>query len=200
MNTLSMKSLPRLPSEDTSDDNIELTTPTAASHAKFELSKLSSRSDSGRHQEDHSSSTPATDNSFIGDPHFMQYRESLIALSSAAGSGLDPVEKIAAMRAGFQQVELDLYAQLAKARLKDLNIVRRSFLTAGRTVRDAFVEANPANNNTIKSRSDVVQLPFESKLHEKEPDWWAKRCHVVPMGNIIVREDDWGSIIAFTMR
>lgn len=32
-----------------------------------------------------------------------------------------------------------------------------------------------------------------------EPEWWNSGCHAVPGGNVIVREDDWGSIIAFTL-
>ncbi|PPQ69941.1 hypothetical protein CVT24_003691 [Panaeolus cyanescens] len=32
-----------------------------------------------------------------------------------------------------------------------------------------------------------------------EPEWWRPGCHVLPGGNIIVREDDWGSIISHTL-
>lgn len=34
----------------------------------------------------------------------------------------------------------------------------------------------------------------------EEPEWWNSVCHVVPASNMIVREDDWGSLIAFTLR
>lgn len=34
----------------------------------------------------------------------------------------------------------------------------------------------------------------------EEPEWWNSVCHVIPANNVIVREDDWGSLIAFTLR
>ena len=34
----------------------------------------------------------------------------------------------------------------------------------------------------------------------QEPHWWHSRFHAVPGGNVIVQEEDWGSIIAFTLR
>lgn len=33
-----------------------------------------------------------------------------------------------------------------------------------------------------------------------EPEWWQRGYHAVPGANVIVKEDDWGSIIAFTLR
>lgn len=200
-----MKSLPRLPSEDTSDDIDDSsssvpTTPTtprprASSMLRSDsiLSAFASQISHGYrgHKEE---STPTAESSG------MHYRESLIAISSAADSDTDPAEKVSALRMGFQQVEQGLYAQLAKARLEELNIVRRAFLLAGETVRNALIAAHPRSKDTLKSRGEVPELPFESQLQERQPDWWAKRCHVVPKGNIIIREDDWGSIIAFTMR
>ena len=38
------------------------------------------------------------------------------------------------------------------------------------------------------------------ELVAEEPVWWGKDNHVVPGGNIIVRESDWASIIAHTLR
>ena len=38
------------------------------------------------------------------------------------------------------------------------------------------------------------------ELGVEEPEWWGRKCHALPGGNVIVREDDWGSIIAFTLR
>ncbi|KAF8497738.1 hypothetical protein F5888DRAFT_1803202 [Russula emetica] len=33
----------------------------------------------------------------------------------------------------------------------------------------------------------------------QEPHWWHSGFHAVPGGNVIVQEEDWGSIIAFTL-
>jgi 1-phosphatidylinositol-3-phosphate 5-kinase len=33
----------------------------------------------------------------------------------------------------------------------------------------------------------------------QEPHWWHSGFHAVPCGNVIMQEEDWGSIIAFTL-
>jgi hypothetical protein len=38
------------------------------------------------------------------------------------------------------------------------------------------------------------------KFDPQEPEWWSKDCHVMPNSNVIVREKEWSTIIAFTLR
>lgn len=41
---------------------------------------------------------------------------------------------------------------------------------------------------------------YVGELSAVEPEWFGHGCHAVPGGNVIVREDDWGSIISFALR
>lgn len=106
----------------------------------------------------------------------------------------DPNQLLSSLRHTFQRTEQSLYGQLSHTAGTSLNDVRRSFLSA----------AKGAHRRMIAWQKK--HLPAASKSHMKEalsfdePEWWGKGCHAVPGGNIIVREDDWGSIIAHTMR
>lgn len=62
------------------------------------------------------------------------------------------------------------------------------------------IMAESANGQGDDDVNDDVLLNPLERLHAAEPEWWHPACHVVPEGNIIIREDDWGSIIAFTLR
>lgn len=104
----------------------------------------------------------------------------------------DPAELLSSLRQTFLRTEQSLYSQLAKTSVLSLNNVRRAFLSAALGA-DRRLQAWQK-----KHLSAIDKKP--EKLSVKEPEWWGKTCHVVPGGNIIVREDDWGSIIAFTMR
>lgn len=107
----------------------------------------------------------------------------------------DPVKLLSSMRHTFQLVEQSLYSQLSRASDSALNDVRRSFLSAARGA-SRRLGAWQDKHLPHKARSEFRV----EKLSVREPEWWNKSCHVVPGGNIIVREDDWGSIIAFTLR
>ncbi|KAI0710732.1 hypothetical protein C8Q76DRAFT_678336 [Earliella scabrosa] len=106
--------------------------------------------------------------------------------------GADSLHLLAGLRHKFQRTEQELYAELAQCPEKHLNDVRRSFVTAARgaTRRLAAWEK--------KHSPQIVITPADTSV-APEPEWWASGCHAVPGGNIIVREDDWGSIIAFTL-
>ncbi|KAI0738229.1 hypothetical protein C8Q80DRAFT_1292532 [Daedaleopsis nitida] len=104
----------------------------------------------------------------------------------------DSLHLLAGLRHKFQRTEQELYAELAKTPEKSLNDVRRSFVTAARgaTRRLAAWE----KKHSTQTPSTSTEAPVAP-----EPEWWKGGCHAVPGGNIIVREDDWGSIIAFTL-
>ena len=108
----------------------------------------------------------------------------------------DSLQLLAGLRYKFQQQEQKLYSELAHTSEKNLNDARRSFVTAARgaTKRLAAWEKKHASDaqGLPTGQADVLGVP--------EPEWWKSGCHAVPGGNIIVREDDWGSIIAFTLR
>jgi 1-phosphatidylinositol-3-phosphate 5-kinase len=109
--------------------------------------------------------------------------------------GVDPAKLLSTMRHSFQRTEQSLYSQLSRASESSLNDVRRSFLSAAKGA-SRRLGAWQDKHLPSKARSEFRV----EKLSAREPEWWKKSCHVVPGGNIIVREDDWGSIIAFTLR
>jgi hypothetical protein len=98
------------------------------------------------------------------------------------------------MRHTFQRTEQTLYAQLSRTPVSSLNDVRRSFLSAAR---GASRRLGAWQGKHLRSVSGGLGV---EKLSLNEPEWWDKNCHAVPGSNVIVREDDWGSIIAFTLR
>ncbi|TFK90728.1 hypothetical protein K466DRAFT_516707 [Polyporus arcularius HHB13444] len=101
---------------------------------------------------------------------------------------------LAGLRHKFQQTEQELYTELAQTPEKSLNDVRRSFVTAARGATRRLVAWEK------KHGSHQPSTPTSSETHlAPEPEWWQSGCHAVPGGNVIVREDDWGSIIAFTL-
>ncbi len=116
--------------------------------------------------------------------------------STPSADGSDSLQLLAGLRYKFQQSEQELYSELARTSEKNLNDVRRSFLTAARgaTKRLAAWQKKHASGSQGRAgtQPDMREVP--------EPEWWKSGCHAVPGGNIIVREDDWGSIIAFTLR
>lgn len=103
-----------------------------------------------------------------------------------------PAHRLSSMRHTFQHTEQTLYGQLSRTPTSSLNDVRRSFLYAAK---GAHKRLAAWQKKHLKIDSHVPQ-----ELAAEEPEWWGKRCHAVPGGNIVVREDDWGSIISFTLR
>ncbi|KAJ6475055.1 hypothetical protein C8R47DRAFT_1143386 [Mycena vitilis] len=112
--------------------------------------------------------------------------------TTASAPAVDPIDMLTSLRQTFQGTEQALYAQLAQTPVAALNDVRRAFVAAGRGAEKRLAawqkKHMPGRNKRNLQKMEVT-----------EPDWWAKGCHTAPGGNIIVREDDWGSIIAFTI-
>lgn len=100
---------------------------------------------------------------------------------------------LAALRHNFQKIEQSLYTQLAKTPEGSLNDVRRTFLATAKGTQKRLKAWQKKHLGVSKSK--VV-----GELVAQEPEWWGKGYHVVPGGNIIVRENDWGSIIAHTLK
>ncbi|KAJ3539164.1 hypothetical protein NMY22_g4858 [Coprinellus aureogranulatus] len=100
------------------------------------------------------------------------------------------LEKLINLRLCLQRLEQNLYIQLARTPYSQLNDVRRSFLGVAKGTRKRL---SAWRKKHLGSKSSLA-----GDLQAKEPQWWSKGCHAVPGTNIIVREHDWGSIIAFT--
>ena len=97
-----------------------------------------------------------------------------------------------ALRHNFHQIEQSLYTLLAKTSDDSLNEARSTFLSTGRGTQKRL---SAWQRKHLGPKAKLV-----GDLVAEEPVWWGKDCHVVPRGNIIVRENDWGSIIAHTLR
>ncbi|EIN06853.1 hypothetical protein PUNSTDRAFT_136681 [Punctularia strigosozonata HHB-11173 SS5] len=95
------------------------------------------------------------------------------------------------LRRTFQRTEQELYRQLAETPNGALNDVRRAFEAAAR---GAAKRLAVWKGKHIQGQGASTPPPIL-----EEPAWWGKSYHAVPGGSVIVREDDWGSIIAFTL-
>ncbi|TFK21691.1 hypothetical protein FA15DRAFT_672317 [Coprinopsis marcescibilis] len=104
----------------------------------------------------------------------------------------DCAQKIVALRYALQRLEQSLYTQLANSPVKSLNDVRRSFYCAGKGTQKRLAAWEKKHLRGGKA----VEVKVGA---EREPEWWGKGYHAVPGANVIIKEDDWGSIIAFTL-
>ena len=61
----------------------------------------------------------------------------------------------------------------------------------------AAAKAKRDANSTTESESTMGSV---AKFEASDPEWFGNGCHAIPGGNVLVREGEWGSIIAFTLR
>ncbi|CAA7264497.1 unnamed protein product [Cyclocybe aegerita] len=192
--TPGQKSLPRLPSIDDAYDVFDsspqhsgATTPTAST--PFPLPPLPPTAPN----------SPSFDTPKDGVPKD-SYFTTLSNMSTDTQASKAPTippkdnseQLLATLRHNFQRIEQSLYAQLARTPESALNDVRRSFIATGRGTQKRLKAWQAKHLGAAKAKT-------VGDLIAQEPEWWGKGCHVVPTGNIIVREYDWGSIIAHTL-
>lgn len=192
------KALPRLPSVDDAYDDIdEPPTPRAPVMSKSPISGLPGSAGSNHNAADYfGNSTAPSEEESMSDA--ASTRSSITSSASSLppppSKGAEPHELLSSMRHAFQRTEQGLYAQLAGTPAETLNDVRRAFLSAARGA-DRRLQAWQK-----KHLSKVIkQNPSLAKVDVAEPEWFNKSCHAMPHSNVIVREEDWGSIIAFTL-
>ncbi|KAJ7127895.1 hypothetical protein C8R44DRAFT_873667 [Mycena epipterygia] len=106
----------------------------------------------------------------------------------------DSIALLASLRQAFHKTEQGLYAQLAATPAGALNDVRRAFVSGARGAEKRLLAWQKKHLLPGRGKRGGVL-----KMEVPEPEWWGKGCHTAPGCNVIVREDDWGSIIAFTM-
>ncbi|KAH9847776.1 hypothetical protein C2E23DRAFT_847419 [Lenzites betulinus] len=114
--------------------------------------------------------------------------------TSIVDEDVDSLHLLSGLRHKFQRTEQELYSELSQTSEKNLNDVRRSFFTAARGATRRLAAWEKKHSSRLPAGSDLGDAPINP-----EPEWWKSGCHAVPGGNVIVREDDWGSIIAFTL-
>ncbi|KIY49694.1 hypothetical protein FISHEDRAFT_40949 [Fistulina hepatica ATCC 64428] len=167
------KALPRLPSDDDAYDDIDTLIP-------FPTTSVTSIS-----------GLP----SFHGSPsdgYFPRPNANLMAVSPPADRPADPSVLLMNVRHSFQGLEQSLYVQVSHTHITCLNDARRSFQCTAQ----GAVKRLLAWQKKHLSLEDAKSL---SKIDIKAPQWWDKGCHVPPGINFVLHEDDWGSIISYTL-
>lgn len=189
------KSLPRLPSEDEAYEDTESPTP----FDKRTITGLPSvTSPQEQPSREYFPITPAPSSS-SSTPTIKLVHSPLAGLDSSSCSTpsdkkeSDPMRLLSYLRHSFQRTEQTLYSELSHTPQASLNDVRRSFISSARGATKRLL----AWQN--KHLPAMVKAHVIDRLDLPEPEWWSKDCHAIPGGNILVREDDWGSIIAFTL-
>ncbi|KAF8063215.1 hypothetical protein FPV67DRAFT_1505586 [Lyophyllum atratum] len=114
----------------------------------------------------------------------------VIARQPAVQEQDDPLQRLESLRQTFHCAEQSLYAQLARTDKAGLNDVRRSFAATAKGAEKRLCAWQKKHLNGVEG--------LEWKGAE-EPEWWKPGCHALPGSDVIVREDDLGSIIAFTL-
>ncbi|KAG8795028.1 hypothetical protein FRC12_018837 [Ceratobasidium sp. 428] len=94
------------------------------------------------------------------------------------------------LRAQLVAHEHALYDSLARVGPGGLNDVRREFIIQGR---------GAVKRVQAWEQKHVPEAKGLRELKCVEPGWWGKDTHVVPGSDVVVREGDLGSIIAFTL-
>ncbi|KAL1743638.1 hypothetical protein HDZ31DRAFT_83264 [Schizophyllum fasciatum] len=191
------KALPRLPSVDDAYDDIDEPSTPRAMVSRSPISGLPGSVGSNRAgSTDYFGSVPSE----RGSMSEAASSRSSIASSSASVPSPTPLKEtppqdlLLNMRHTFQRTEQSLYAQLARTPADTLNDVRRSFLSSARGA-DRRLQAWQKKHLPKVAKKG----PSLAKVDAAEPEWFRKSCHAAPDSNVIVREEDWGSIIAFTL-
>ncbi|CCM00550.1 uncharacterized protein FIBRA_02584 [Fibroporia radiculosa] len=177
------KALPRLPSDDDAYDDFaeaELTTPRPSTKRLPSSSSISSASISA-------SGTVHADRGCSPD-------SVISTIGTFSSHETRSIDLLAGLRHTFQREEQALYVELSRTPTTSLNNIRCSFYTAARGASRRLSAWEAKHSSQLPPRSSANCLPNIS-----EPEWWRSGCHAVPGSNVIVREDDWGSIIAFTL-
>jgi len=193
------KALPRLPSSDDAYESFEQKMPSSFSAFSSEstatltsqASTVKAHAETGKDDYFDSKKTetiPEEEVSAAPTP-------SASALSAAPPPSVPPkddvVERLAKLRHSLQRQEQNLYIQLSNTSPSVLNDVRRSFLASAKGTTKRLA--------AWKKKHLGSKQALAGKLEAVEPAWWNPGSHAVPGTNIIVREQDWGSIIAFTL-
>lgn len=99
------------------------------------------------------------------------------------------VSSLASLKDLIANAETALYKQLGRSSLDELGGIRRAFITSA--------------SDTYQRLQSGLPPGLEGALPDilpTLPEWWKPRTHCLPNSSVIVRESEWGSIIAFTLR
>ncbi|KAI0314043.1 hypothetical protein OF83DRAFT_1138748, partial [Amylostereum chailletii] len=186
-----VKSLPRLPSTDQDWEDDFPTTPKATPVP------LPSNNASSPSVMDRTISSTSTATAIPLPRSQSMPEEPASASVKSVPEGIDDTDALsllAKMRFAFQKTEQELYSQLGIASDTSLNDMRRLFHSAGTGAKRRLL-AWEVKHIPKEARDDLAQ----DRQALQGPTWWGETFHAVSGSNIIIKEEDWGSIIAFTL-
>jgi 1-phosphatidylinositol-3-phosphate 5-kinase len=99
------------------------------------------------------------------------------------------VSSLASLKDLIASAETALYKRLGQSSLEDLGDVRRAFISSASDTYQRLQSSIPPG--VERTLPDILPTL---------PEWWKPRTHCLPTCSVIVRESEWGSIIAFTLR
>lgn len=184
------KSLPRLPSADEAYESISPAATPKAGLISLEPTASPNLSPHLREESHSTISTIRPSPSVRTDSANSDFEGSIKTVDT-----VDSVSLLDSMRQTFQRTEQALYSQLLQTPVSTLNDVRRSFYSA------AVGASKRLSAWEIKHLPKESRATFANKRQTiQEPQWWHHGFHAIPGGKVVVQEEDWGSIIAFTLR
>ncbi|KAG9019242.1 hypothetical protein FRB90_004804 [Tulasnella sp. 427] len=131
------------------------------------------------------------------DPGSTDTKPSLTTTPSTTTiDGLDVSDQLNSLRRAFNQTEQNLYKLLADTPDDYLNDVRQKFRVKAEQAKRRLEKWQTTQGRGGEDGLGQTEL-FDSQKFE--PDWWAPGHHLMPKSRIIVREKDWGSIVAYTL-
>ncbi len=96
---------------------------------------------------------------------------------------------ILGLRSLIRSAEHSLYFQLSESSTDSLNNVRRAFISSASDAQLRLYNLLPPEDSRIL---DDLKIQL--------PEWWQKGMYCPPDSGVVLRENDWGSLIAFTLR
>lgn len=96
---------------------------------------------------------------------------------------------ISTLRSLIHSAEHSLYLQLSESGTDNLNNIRRAFISSASDAQQRLYNLLPLDDSQTLD-----------DLKTQLPEWWQKGMHCPPDSDVVLSENDWGSLIAFTLR
>jgi len=114
---------------------------------------------------------------------------SSFAAGQSTGQTTGSMSSLANLKDMIASAETALYKQLGRSSLEELGEIRRAFISSA--------------SDTYQRLQSSIPPGLEGAIPDilpTLPEWWTPKTHCLPNCSVIVRESEWGSIIAFTLR
>ncbi|KAG8928069.1 hypothetical protein FRC02_007402 [Tulasnella sp. 418] len=109
---------------------------------------------------------------------------------------LEVLGSLRELKTSFIQSEQQMYSSLSTTDTQELNDVRRTWVAGARAAKRKL---KVWEEKFVGKGWNIVEGVESGELELDEPDWWDKGSYVLPKNRVVIREKDWGSVIAFTL-